>query len=192
MARQTLRVVRRVVKIAVSAICGLCIAILLVYNISAFVQKYRYGKGIPTFFGYGSAVVVSGSMAEGDPNLQPKLYIGDLVVIKAADSYKEGDVVTFYDSAAGAYVTHRVVLVAENGTYVTQGDSNNAPDGSVTASAIVGKVVFVARGAGKAVSFIQSPMGLLIVLAVAVLLWIFSSALPAGRNGSEPKDETEP
>lgn len=133
------------------------------YNVYMLVQRYAFGNGMPKIFGVATAVVISGSM-------EPEISVGDLVVVKEQKTYKEGEVITFYDSFSGAYITHRIVL-AEGENYVTKGDANDSEDGSIPQSAVVGKVVSVLRGAGNAVSFFRSPAGLFTVIAVCAVIW---------------------
>jgi signal peptidase len=70
-----------------------------------------------------SASITSGSM-------MPKLRVGDVVI--AIDSgdvvIAIGTVVVFEDPRAGGLVTHRVVAITPDGTYVTKGDGNGTAD----------------------------------------------------------------
>lgn len=164
-ARKIFRVLRIIIRAFLITVIGL----LSAYNIYMLVQRYAYGNGMPKVFGIATAVVVSGSM-------QPEIIVNDLVIVKEQSSYEISDVVTYRDSKTGAYVTHRIVRVieAEDGVrFVTKGDANTAIDGEdgVPQSAVVGKVVKVARGVGKFISFLQSPAGLFTVLAVGVVIW---------------------
>ncbi len=80
---------------------------------------------VATTFLYGSAPVVvsSGSMA-------PALDVGDLVVVEPYHGQRihTGSVVVFDDQAAGRSTIHRVVEVAEDGTFTTRGDANPVAD----------------------------------------------------------------
>ena len=140
------------------------VAVLRAYNVYTLVARYAFGVGIPTVFGYGCAAVETGSM-------EPEISAGDFIVIHAEDEYAVGDVITFYDSARGQYVTHRVILVSESG-YTTKGDANNAQDNfTVPPSAVVGRVVAVLRGFGRVIGFLQTPVGLLSIVAFAAAVW---------------------
>ncbi len=70
-------------------------------------------------------VVVSGD------SMEPTLSDGDLVVLRSADGYAVGDVVTYPVPAggpgAGSLVIHRVVA-AHDGTLTTQGDNRDRAD----------------------------------------------------------------
>ena len=110
----------RIIKITVRTLVLVLVALLLAYNIYTLVMRYACGVGIPTVFGYGCAVVETGSM-------EPAIGAGDFIIVHAEEEYAVGDVITFYDSTRGEYVTHRIILVTESG-YTTKGDANNAQD----------------------------------------------------------------
>src|SRR5690349_106742 len=74
-------------------------------------------------YGCAPVVVSSGSMA-------PALDVGDLVVVEPFHGQRihTGTVVVFDDQAAGRSTIHRVVKVADDGTFTTRGDANPAAD----------------------------------------------------------------
>lgn len=167
---------------AVKGLLVLLLALLLAYNGYMLVARYALGQERPTVFGYAFSVVVSGSM-------EPTLSVNDFIVTRAEEEYAAGEIIMFYDSARGEYVTHRIVLVSGSG-YATKGDANNAQDPfTVPRSAVVGKVVYSLGGVGSAVRFLQSPGGFFAVLAAGVLLWLAADLL-SGRKRNE-KDERE-
>lgn len=178
----------RIIKITVRTLVLVLVALLLAYNIYTLVMRYACGVGIPTVFGYGCAVVETGSM-------EPAIGAGDFIIVHAEEEYAVGDVITFYDSARGQYVTHRVILVSESG-YTTKGDANNAQDDfTVPQSAVVGRVVAVLRGFGAFIGFLQTPAGLFALVAFAAGVWgIFAVGSylrrrRAGRDESGTKEE---
>ncbi len=73
--------------------------------------------------GYTSASITSGSM-------MPTLRIGDVVIAVdySDDDIAPGTIVVYEDPRKQDLVTHRVVSVNPDGTYVTKGDMNGAPD----------------------------------------------------------------
>lgn len=177
----------RCIKTAFKCVLAALVAVLAAYNVYILVQRYAFGNGMPTVFGYANAVVVSGSM-------EPEIMIGDVVVVKSQSAYDVGDVITFYDSSMGEYVTHRIIMVSQSGLYATKGDANNAEDKfSVPQGAVVGKVVYVAHGAGSVITFFQSPAGLLVLIGVAVVFWILTDVLSmlSEKGRKEEKNERE-
>ena len=76
--------------------------------------------------------VKTGSMEDG-------IHVGDYILIVKRNNYKVGDIVTY--TKEDYYVTHRIV--EKNGNKViTKGDANNIVDEEITASDIVGKVIY--------------------------------------------------
>ena len=69
-------------------------------------------------FGYGNAIIVSGSM-------EPAISVDDMIVFRKQREYSVGDIVLYNDGFVN--VTHRIVEI--NGDQViTKGDANNAAD----------------------------------------------------------------
>ena len=118
------------------------------------------GNQMPTPFGYGAAVVLSGSM-------EPALSVGDLIIVSESKPYAENDIVVFQDG--GSLVVHRVVSVDAE-TVITQGDANNVADDPISKSSVKGTVVAVVPQVGGLVSFIKTPIGTILFVALAVLL----------------------
>jgi signal peptidase len=135
------------------------VAILLIF--SAF----------PIAGNYKIFVVQSGSMA-------PAIKMGSLVIVKPANDYKIGEVITFGPySKTKAPTTHRIYdIKVVNGqpVYITKGDANNAPDTrEITKRDILGKVLFSIPYLGYAVAFAKKPLGfVLIVIVPAVIIII--------------------
>ena len=96
-----MRKVLRAAKIALKCVLAAAMGLLLVYNVYMLVARYALGDGMPTLFGYGGAVIVSGSMEDA-------LGVNDFVITKAEDEYTVGDIITFYHG--GVYNTHRILL----------------------------------------------------------------------------------
>ena len=140
---------------------ALCFLGLLVgFNIFSLNASRLAGNQVPMPFGYGASVVLSGSM-------EPALSVGDLLILKAEESYTEGDMVVY--QSGNMAVVHRIVAMdAETAT--TRGDANNADDAPIPHSAIKGRVISVLPKVGKLVWAIKSPAGLIVTVALAVLL----------------------
>lgn len=159
--------VYKVFKIILRAVLLAVVGLLLIYNAYILIARWLYGDGMPKIFGYSFAVVVSGSMAD-------EICIGDFIVTKEQGSYSVGEIITFFDEESGTYITHRIILAAED-KYATKGDANDtADDFSVPKSAVVGKVVAVLPQFGKTVTFLQSPLGILCIVGGGAVLWILA------------------
>lgn len=118
------------------------------------------GDLLPMPFGYGAAVVLSGSM-------EPTYSAGDLLIVKKADHYQTGDIVVY--QTGQNLVVHRIIDM--NGeTVTTQGDANNAPDEPFAVTQIkgisVGSIPFV----GTWFRILKTPAGLMAAFLCTVFL----------------------
>ena len=131
------------------------LAIILLLNFINIFKRVVSKEQLPLVFGYGSALIVTGSM-------EPAIMPGDMVVIHEQDDYEPGDIVTYHGN--NSPITHRILERTPNG-YITQGDANNKDDGEIEKSRIVGRVVRTIPGVGNVILFFQSPPGILILVA---------------------------
>lgn len=106
-------------------------------------------------FGYGQAVVISGSMS-------PAFEVGDLLIYQSVEEYKIGDMVAFRDGE-NDLVTHRIVEVNEE-YLVTKGDANPVTDDPIVYTDIYGKVIFIIPKVGRLIAFLQHPTSIVFVL----------------------------
>ena len=118
------------------------------------------GDPLPMPFGYGAAVVLSGSM-------EPTYSAGDLLIVKKTDHYQTGDIVVY--QSGRSLVVHRIIDM--NGeTVTTQGDANNAPDEPFAVSQIkgisVGSIPFV----GTWFRILKTPVGLMAAFLCTIFL----------------------
>lgn len=118
------------------------------------------GNAMPMPFGYGAAVVLSGSM-------EPTFSKGDLIIVKETTELQQNDIVVFEDGSS--LIVHRIIDIGEE-TITTKGDANYADDGPISASVIVGKVLFWIPNAGTVISFLKTPAGTLCTIILAIIL----------------------
>lgn len=137
------------------------VAISLGFGIYQFNAMTIGRNALPMPFGFGIAVVVSGSM-------EPTLSVDDLIVVTPADSYEVGDVVVF--STGSSLVVHRVIKI-DGDTLTTQGDANNTADDPILIRDVKGKVTFSVPAVGVVVDFAKSTAGTLIILLGAGYLY---------------------
>lgn len=160
-------------------IAGAVLAVVLIAGLLAggvLYLRFAQAEGaMPMPFGYGLAVVMSGSM-------EPVLQVDDLVVIHAQDSYSVGDIIVF--ERDGTRIIHRVIQV-EGQTIQTQGDANNAPDTPVSLSAVKGALVLRIPKAGAVVKALKTPGGICAVVAIAAALMGLSYWKEARDNRKE-------
>ena len=148
-----------------SVLYVIVISILLLVGY-VFVNKVFLKEQLPMIFGVGAAVVVSGSMS-------PTINVNDMIIIQKQNEYVVGDIVTFKNKD-NIVVTHRIVRV-ENGDFVTKGDyfENDEDTDLLKFEQIYGKVISVWAGVGGILAFLQSPVGLLLIVLVIVLIYLF-------------------
>lgn len=142
----------KILKIGKSILTVFLLLILLV-NIVTMVQIVVLGQEMPMLFGYGKAVVATGSM---EPAISP----GDMIIFRGQDDYEVGDIVIFEDEN---FVTHRIIERTENG-FITKGDANNVDDGEILTEQMTGKIVLIIPKVGYAADFLKSPLGILVIV----------------------------
>ncbi len=119
---------------------------------------------------YKLLTVLSGSM-------EPAIKMGSVVIIKQADDYKTGDIITFGEmTKTKTPTTHRIVdteVVSNEVYYITKGDANNAEDSNkISESKVIGKVLFSVPYAGYAAAAAKKPIGffLLVIIPCGIII----------------------
>lgn len=141
-------------------------ALGIILGVNAYLANAKglMGNQMPMPFGFGAAVVLSGSM-------EPTLGIHDVIIVRETGSYEVGDVVVY--RSGNTLIVHRII--AKDGeTIVTQGDANNVADAPIEIRAIKGEVIAHVPGLGLAVNALKTPVGILITLLAAFALTEFS------------------
>jgi signal peptidase I len=114
-------------------------------------------------------IVKSGSM-------EPSIQTGSIVLIRAAESYAIGDVVTFTSRTADIPTTHRIVseeVFEGNRMLITKGDANEERDADpLFVEDIIGRVLFTVPYLGFVLDFARQPMGFALLIGVPALLII--------------------
>lgn len=152
-------------------LCGLILGV----NVYLANANSLVGNKLPMPFGYGAAVVLSGSM-------EPEFSTGDLIVVKEMENYKLNDIVVFQNG--NSLVVHRIIRIADE-TITTKGDANNTADEPIDVSAVKGKVLFWIPYAGSVVGFLKTPVGIICIIAAAVAL------IEIPRRNEKKKDDEE-
>ena len=137
-------------------ICG------VLFGISIYLTNANklLGNKLPMPFGYGAAVVRSGSM-------EPTFSKDDLIFVKETDSIAAGDIVVYQSNHS--MVVHRVVSI-EDDVVTTKGDANNTEDLPFDKSAIKGVVIGWVPKLGMVVNAMKTPLGTVAVLLCAFLM----------------------
>ena len=124
---------------------------------------------IPIPGNFKTMIVLGGSM-------EPAIKMGSIVIVKPAEDYKIGDIITFQRRGEAEMTTHRIMDIRVEGgkpVYTTQGDANNAPDmREVKENEVIGKALFSIPYLGYAVDFAQRPIGFAIIIIVPAVMII--------------------
>ena len=143
--------------------------------------------------GFRPYVVLSGSM-------EPTYHVGSMIYVKSVDpeTIQVGDPITFLINEELDVATHRVIEIdAANQHFYTQGDANDAPDGSpVHFNNLVGKPVFHIPMLGFFSDWVTNPPGMYLagtgVAIYLILLFVpdlLKKADEADRKAEEKKKE---
>lgn len=151
---------------------------------------------LPITGNYKVLTVLSGSM-------EPAIKTGSVVVVKPANNYKIGDIITFGEiSKTKAPTTHRIADIKVQDSqpiYITKGDANNTPDQKeVAGKEIIGKVLFDVPYVGYAVYAAKKPWGfaLIIIAPAMIIIWdearkIWKEIKKAKSDKKKTEDNTE-
>lgn len=152
-------------------LCGLILGV----NVYLANANSLVGNQLPMPFGYGAAVVLSGSM-------EPEFSEGDLIVVKETENYKKNDIVVLQDG--NSLVVHRIINI-DGETITTKGDANKTADEPVNVSAVKGKVLSWIPFAGNILGFLKTPIGTICIIAAAITL------VEIPRRNEKKKDDEE-
>ena len=123
-------------------------------------------------FGLRLDVVLSDSMS-------PQFYKDDIVIIRAYDDYKVGDIIEYQMDKVSKPVTHRITAKEGSGAsavFTTKGDAASSEDSStVKYSQINGKVISVIEDGNITYEFVKSNYFLFIDILLGI--WVLSSTL---------------
>lgn len=110
-------------------------------------------------------------------SMEPMISDGDAIIITpvSREEIQEGDVITFRQDG-GLLITHKVIGF-ENGKIITHGI--NLPEGDVEIveySDVVGELVFKIPKAGSVIEYLNSSLGLILLILIPAGLIIFNEA----------------
>jgi len=147
------------------------ILLLFMATLSFFLIQSRLSGGAPEVAGYQMYIVLSGSMS-------PEFDTGSLAFVRETDTDQlvVGDIITYRTRAdSDSLTTHRIVEIRRNGDtrFVTRGDANNVNDPTpIPAENVVGRVTGSVPYVGYLLDFVQTRMGLILLIFVPGLLII--------------------
>lgn len=164
---------KAILRILVMIVAGVVVGV----NFYSWNAKSLMGNSLPMPFGYGAAVILSGSM-------EPAIHIDDLIIVMEQEDYKEHDVVVYQSGTM--LVAHRIIELQPD-TVITQGDANNAPDAPIRKEMIKGKVVLCIPAVGSMIRLLKSPVATVVLVGGALLL----SELTLRKEKKKDEDELE-
>ena len=119
--------------------------------------------------GAASFVIVNGN------SMEPVYYRGDLVILRTADAYTVGDIVTYQHPTIGQII-HRIID-KDGDTFVFKGDNNDFIDSyQPVQSELVGRAWIHLSGAGDMVKQIRQPWVIALVAGLIGLIVVAPSA----------------
>jgi len=187
METRNVSIARRVTTVIGIIICLLVLPVL-VMNVTIIVRSYLSPDVVPSFMGVKPFIVLTGSM-------EPEIMAGDLIVARTIEPslLKVGDVISFKEGST--VVTHRIAEITDvdgSPAFITMGDANNTEDASpVTFSQVEGVYAFRIAGLGSLAMFMQTPVGLLLFIAVPLAAFIVYDMIRRRQTEKKSGDDDE-
>ena len=156
----------RILKIAVRCILIVLLCIVIYTALFFTVVKIKDPNAVPMPFGFGTSLVLSGSM-------EPEISTDDLVFVKKPGKLHVGDVVLY--NTGGSNVLHRITYI-DGDIITTKGDANNTEDKPFSKSAVLGAYIGKMPSGGKIIRFVTNPpfvMAVVFLLMTAAVIWMF-------------------
>lgn len=169
-----------IVGLVVKIVLGAIVALLVFVAAALAYDKYVKKSAVPSVFGKSVLVIATPSMAGA-------IDAGDAIIIEKSDSYKTGDVVTYFPAAEATSVTHRIVRI-EGDKYYLKGDANESEDPDpVFKGQIAGKVVGRIPKLGIIIEWLRTWQGIAFLVAIgAVIIALF---MVAGGSDDDSQDD---
>lgn len=183
-----------IVSFVILGVLAVILIPVFIINFTLIIKGSIRSEVPPDVFGIAPMAVTTGSM-DGDRNdsfAEGALIFVDILDDKEKQSLTEGEIVTFRTN--GTYVTHRIVSVirsADNSisSVITRGDANNADDGAIPLENVVGRCTGSIAGAGSFAMFLQTPLGIVLVVGVPVLIYVAYDVIRITLNNRCAKAE---
>lgn len=124
---------KRVTRNLYRCVMILLLLLLAVFLISNMLQRMQ-GTKMPMTFGWGNAVILTGSM-------EPAIPVNAWVLLHATNELDVGDIIAFQGDGETP-VTHRITDI--NGDSITtKGDANSISDEPIHRKSVIGKVILI-------------------------------------------------
>ena len=153
------------------------VSLVVGLKIYAWNARSLTGNVLPMPFGYGAAVVLTGSM-------EPTIMTDELIIVQAQEDYEVGDVVVY--QTGKILVVHRIIAMDAE-TVTTQGDANNVADAPVDLAHIKGRVIRHIPNVGTAVRILKTPWATALLIGGALL----TAELPYRKKKNEDMEQRQ-
>ncbi len=178
---------KKVSKIIYIILLVILIPILLI-NMVIMIKSFVNKDEVPSVFGLKPMIVLTGSM-------EPEISKGDLVLAKNVnpDDLKVKDIISYRDNE-DSIITHRIVSINTEGEryFTTKGDANNTNDSTeIKDNMIEGIYVCKIKGLGNVLQFIQTPVGIAIVVMFIIIVAFVLISISGGLKPSEDEELME-
>lgn len=144
------------------------LSMIVIIALIIITAQSKFTGNEPRILGHRIYIVDSGSMS-------PTINIDAMIIVKELKpgEIKVGDVITYYGHNKESRVTHRVVGIENNGeSFTTQGDANEIVDPMpLKGEKVIGKIVFKIPMIGKLFRFLNTQLGMGILITLSIL-WI--------------------
>ncbi len=152
-----------VISVAVKVLLGAIIALLVFTAATLAYDKYVKKSAIPSVFGKSLLIIAT-------PSMSGSIEAGDAIIIEKSDSYKVGDIITYFPAADKVSVTHRIVRV-EGEKYYAKGDANESEDPDpIFITQIAGKMTGHIPKIGIIIEWLRTWQGIAFMLAVGAVV----------------------
>ena len=177
-AEQRKRAIIKWVRWGLTCVGGAIVLFLFFVAVTLAVDKFARKSPVPSFFGTSTLIVTTGSMAG-------TIEDGDLIIVKKADDFKIGDIITFLPPGDTVPTTHRIIRIVGD-KYYTKGDANNAEDTHpIGKENIVGKVTGTVPHVGLFFRWLKDEFGwvyLVAIVGVVVAGVVLLKQFPVGKK----------
>lgn len=142
------------------------LVISLVFGLTFYTINARRvsGNRLVMPFNKTIAVVLTGSM-------EPTIGVNDLIVVEKTNDYEVNDIVVY--QTGNMLVVHRIIAI-DGEMVITAGDNNDGEDTPINIKSINGEVVDIIPHLGLVLKIVKSPIGLVVIVTLAVILLILS------------------
>lgn len=172
------RTIQKVVRLSFTCLGGALVLFLFFVAVTLAVDKFARKSPVPSFFGTSWLIVTTGSMSG-------TIEDGDMIIVKKADEFKIGDIITFLPPGDTVPTTHRIIRI-KDGKYYTKGDANNAEDTHpIEKGDIVGKVTGTVPHVGLFFRWLKDEFGwvyMVAIVGVVVAGVVLLKQFPVGKK----------